>query len=143
MKADKKAQYCIRDEYIDRSVTKKEFLRWSKEEATKGTVSQQQLIKSKTFTKSQIEKLIRHKVLAPSKYQSVVYFKVGDVKNGIKYLSGPPKLLWYYQHYERDPIYLSSNTIIVCVYYGPDCGCWVYLTIYYAGYFQWEMGAQI
>lgn len=64
----------------------------SAEEATRDLVLQADLIKSKTFTKAQINELVRDKVLSPIIYRSRVYFRKDSVLQGIKYLSEPPKL---------------------------------------------------
>lgn len=84
-------QYFIRDE-IDRPVSKREYLRVSKEQATKDLILQSQIVKLKTLTRAQINELVRAKVLTPTTYRSQVYFRKEDVLKGIKYLSTPPKL---------------------------------------------------
>lgn len=84
-------KYFIR-EGTDRPVSKREYLRVAKEQATKDLILQSQLVKLKTLTRTQINQLVRAKVLTPETYRSQVYFRKEDVLKGIKYLAVPPKL---------------------------------------------------
>ena len=75
-----------------RAILKREFVRSNRKEATEGLILSADLIKSSIFTRSQINSLVRDKVLTPTIYRSRMYFKKDDVLIGIKYLSEPPKL---------------------------------------------------
>ncbi len=71
-------QYFIREE-TDRPVSKREYLRVSKEQATVDLILQSQIVKLKTLTRAQINELVRAKVLTPTTYRSQVYFRKEDV----------------------------------------------------------------
>ncbi|MCX6712692.1 MAG: hypothetical protein NTY66_00600, partial [Candidatus Vogelbacteria bacterium] len=67
-------------------VTKKEFLVRQKETAIGDCVSQGELLRGKTLSKSQIDELVRTKILLPQKYHSRIYYNLQEVKNGIRLL---------------------------------------------------------
>jgi hypothetical protein len=90
-KKPERPKYFIK-ETVDRPVSKREFLRHTKEEAVGDCILASDLIKRKVFTRSQVNTLIRAKILKPINYRSKIYFTRDTVPEGIKYLSDPPKL---------------------------------------------------
>lgn len=80
--------YCI----CGRKLTHKEFLTLERKARLENTVPRKDLLKSKKFTKRQLEKLVKAKVLRPIKYRSKIYLKKDEVTQGIKYFEELPKL---------------------------------------------------
>ena len=69
----KNSQYYIR-EYIDRPVTKKDFLTMQEKEITGNGKTKQYLIKNKIFTEKEIKKLVKEKTLIPIKLKNYFEF---------------------------------------------------------------------
>ena len=76
---NKKAQYFVR-EYIDRPVTKKEFLRLRDEEVKKIYVSRQHLlIENKKFTRYQLDTYEKEGLLKPIKHRGKKFFSKAEI----------------------------------------------------------------
>jgi len=76
MKSNKKVEYfALDDEQTDRPITKKEFLNIQKEELAETCFSYSDLLKKKPLTRSEIDKLIKEKILSPINYKGKIYFK--------------------------------------------------------------------
>ena len=74
----KKQQFYIR-EYVDRPVSKKDFLREQEEQATGDGRTKQSLIRDLIFTDSEIRKMVQNGILKPIKYRSKIYFSKEDI----------------------------------------------------------------
>ncbi len=91
MKKRPKIEYFV-NEVISKPVSRKEFLNRQKEEIIGDCVLQSVLLNNKSFTKSQINQLIKEKILSPIEYKSKTYFKKDKVLEALKHIAQPPKL---------------------------------------------------
>ncbi len=91
MKRERKIKYFV-NEVVSRPISKKEFLIRQKEEIVGDCILQSVVLKNKSFTKTQINQLVKAKILLPMKYKSKIYFKKDEIIKGLKYISEPPKL---------------------------------------------------
>jgi hypothetical protein len=91
-KADR-PKYFI-NETVSRPVSKREFLRHSKEQTVGDCILLSDIIKRGVFTRSQVNALVRQNVLRPVKYRARVYFKKDNISEGIKHFSSEPQKLF-------------------------------------------------
>ena len=91
MGSTKPTKYFIR-ECADRPMNKREFLKHQKNVMVGDCVLRAQLLDRRTFTVSQINELIREKIIKPVRYRSQVYFRKDELLEAIKYFAEQPKL---------------------------------------------------